>query len=205
MNSGPRPPLFLAASASRLWLCQSSSHFSSFWFEGKKKGTGVEREGGRSLQNRFSNAIGGGCQRSGVAGEPFMPFHLKKPKGSWRVHSVCVPLLLLMGSALLLAAAYRSAAFYFTSGAHAKKPSSDPEWKKNALMDIYHSFFHVPYGHVIILKCKDGLHIHNRLWWALVLLTDSVNHFKRFLLQFSRLLHHRRERGWKVRGVLAIR
>ncbi len=126
----------------RLWLMSvQQSLFSSFWFEGKKKGTGVEREGGRSLQNRFSNAIGGGCQRSGVAGEPFMPFHLKKPKGSWRVHSVCVPLLLLMGSALLLAAAYRSAAFYFTSGAHAKKPSSDPEWKKNALMDIYHCFF----------------------------------------------------------------
>lgn len=65
-------------------------------------------------------------------------------------------------------------------------------------------FFRVPYGHIIILKCKDGLHIHNRLWWAPVLLTDSINHFKRFLLQFSRLLHHRRER-WKVRGVLAIR
>lgn len=77
---------------------------------------------------------------------------------------MCVPLLLLMGSALLLAAAYRSAAFYFTSGARAKKPSSDPEWEKkrsDGYLPLF--FFRVLYGHIIILKCKDGLHIHNRL------------------------------------------
>lgn len=114
----------------RLWLMSvQQSVFSSFWFEGKE-GDGEWGGVRRSLRNRFSNAIGGGCQRGGVAGEPFMPFHLKKPKGSWRVHSACVPLALLMGSAPPQAAPYRSPAFYFTSRARAKKPSSDLKWKK---------------------------------------------------------------------------
>lgn len=152
--------------------CQSSSHsFLPFDLKGRRRGTRVKREGGRSLQNRFSNAIGGGCQRSGVAGEPFMPFHLKKPKGSWRVHSVCVPLLLLMGSAPLLAAAYRSPAFYFMSGARAKKPSSDLEWKKNAPDGYLPLFFSVfPMDTLLFWNVKmasiftTGYDEHRRYW-----------------------------------------